>query len=252
MYSVFLIGDKVLSAREVFINLGTILGIIVLLAVIFTNVKKDIKKIIFIYGFCLIISIFGSRVSGTMAVWDGSEDFFQVMKNSEAVNFSGFVFIFFISFIFLYMLIFKGFGGFFQNIKPAAFYLAIQYMFNRIGCLMAGCCGGRSYQGPFAFHYSKGDLGVYPVQPFEIISMLVLIVLIFIFYKSSKINVFFLFLMWFGVTVIIGEIFMDNMYDLRIFFFTVPELTAVFLIILGIGASVKYRRCIANGGKEVN
>ncbi len=39
---------------------------------------------------------------------------------------------------------------FLKILKASALYMAIQHMFNRIGCLMAGCCGGREYRGFFS------------------------------------------------------------------------------------------------------
>lgn len=55
---------------------------------------------------------------------------------------------------------------------------------------MAGCCGGREYSGFLALHYSPNDVGYYPVQPFEIISMILVLFFIIFLYDSKKLMFF--------------------------------------------------------------
>ena len=54
-------------------------------------------------------------------------------------------------------------------------YVPLGHAIGRIGCLMAGCCYGMAYSGPFAVYYPRSLLGVpadrgcFPVQPLEAI-----------------------------------------------------------------------------------
>lgn len=69
-----------------------------------------------------------------------------------------------------------------KSIMP---YLPLGHAVGRIGCIMAGCCHGFSYEGPFAIHYSDSildlpaDQGFFPVQILEaIINCIVVIILL--------------------------------------------------------------------------
>ena len=186
MHSVFEIGAYTIPAREFFINCGTVVGLIVLFNTIWKTIHTDKIKNIIVYSLNLLFSILGSKFAGALLEWDTQGSILDTLINSEAVNFSGYVLFFTILFPILYKLILKNYNGFSQNIKASALYMAIQHMFNRIGCLMAGCCGGREYSGFLALHYSPNDVGYYPVQPFEIISMILVLFFIIFLYDSKK------------------------------------------------------------------
>lgn len=55
-------------------------------------------------------------------------------------------------------------------------FVPLGHAFGRVGCLLAGCCHGIEYNGPFAIYYSNSLLGVsptqgyFPVQPLEAIA----------------------------------------------------------------------------------
>lgn len=233
MYSVFEIGAYTIPAREFFINSGTIIGLIVLFSTIWKTIYIDKIKIIAVYSLSLLFSILGSKFAGAFLEWDIQSSFLDTLINSEAVNFSGYVLFFTVSFPILYKLILKNYNRFSQNIKAGALYMAVQHMFNRIGCLMAGCCGGKEYSGILALHYSHNDVGYYPVQPFEMISMMLVLFLIVFLYDSKKINVFCLFIIWFGITFFVGDIFRDNLYDLRILGLTISQMISCILVVTG-------------------
>ena len=212
MYSVFEIGAYTIPAREFFINCGTVVGLIVLFSTICKTVHIDKIKIIVVYSLSLLFSILGSKFAGALLEWDMQSSLLDTLRNK---------------------LILKNYNGFSQNIKASALYMAIQHMFNRIGCLMAGCCGGREYRGFLALHYSPNDTGYYPVQPFEIISMILVLFFVVFLYDSKKINVFCLFIIWFGITFFIGDIFRDNLYDLRILGLTISQMISCILVVTG-------------------
>lgn len=190
MHSVFEIGAYTIPAREFFINCGTVVGLIVLFNTIWKTIHTDKIKNIIVYSLNLLFSILGSKFAGALLEWDTQGSILDTLINSEAVNFSGYVLFFTILFPILYKLILKNYNGFSQNIKASALYMAIQHMFNRIGCLMAGCCRGREYSGFLALHYYPNDVGYYPVQPFEIISMILVLFFIIFLYDSKKLMFF--------------------------------------------------------------
>ena len=240
MYSVFEIGAYTIPAREFFINCGTIIGLVVLFSTVLKTIYSDKVKVIIVYSLSLLFSILGSKVIGALLEWDLQSSFLDTLINSEAINFSGYVLFFIVSFPILYKLILKNYNKFFLNIKAGALYMTIQHIFNRIGCLMAGCCGGREYGGLLALHYSPNDVGYYPVQPFEIISMIVVLFLIVFLYDSKKINVFCLFLIWFGITFFVGDIFRDDLYDLKILGITISQMVSCILTVTGVIMNLKF------------
>jgi len=52
-------------------------------------------------------------------------------------------------------------------------HIPLAHAVGRLGCVLAGCCHGFSYDGPFALHYPRSVLGLspeqgyFPVQPLE-------------------------------------------------------------------------------------
>lgn len=107
MYSVFEIGAYTIPAREFFINCGTVVGLIVLFSTICKTVHIDKIKIIVVYSLSLLFSILGSKFAGALLEWDMQSSLLDTLRNSEAVNFSGYVLFFTILFSVLYKLIFK-------------------------------------------------------------------------------------------------------------------------------------------------
>lgn len=62
----------------------------------------------------------------------------------------------------------------FKEIMINAYGLVCPYMYGvgKIGCAFSGCCGGRSYSGPFAIQRAAGD--VFPVQAVEAVVFLLI------------------------------------------------------------------------------
>jgi len=61
----------------------------------------------------------------------------------------------------------------------------LMYSLSKFGCLFAGCCNGRKYNGPFALIYHNNpEESYFPNQLVDIISfMLIFIILLFLFFK---------------------------------------------------------------------
>ncbi len=68
-------------------------------------------------------------------------------------------------------------------------YVPIGHAVGRIGCLLAGCCYGMEYTGPFAIYYSNSITGLLPQQgyfPIQILEALLNICICLILLKVRK------------------------------------------------------------------
>ncbi len=118
--------------------------------------------------------------------------------------------------------------------------MTLQHIFNRVACLMQGCCRGRYYNGSFALVYPTEvcSYPVYPTQPFEILCMLILLVILTVLYKKGK-HVYVVFLSGFTITIFFSEFMMGREGVLQIFGLTIFQYVAV---ILGITAFYMNRK----------
>lgn len=72
-------------------------------------------------------------------------------------------------------------------------YIPLGHAIGRVGCVMAGCCYGMKYEGPFAIHYPHSVAGVspeqgyFPVQPLEsLMNVIIAVVLIILEHKLER------------------------------------------------------------------
>lgn len=87
-------------------------------------------------------------------------------------------------------------------------YVPLGHAIGRVGCVMAGCCHGSPYEGPFALHYPHSVLGLSPEQGYFPVQLLeglinVFICLILCYYeKKAKraINVLFAYLGMYAIS----------------------------------------------------
>ena len=91
--------------------------------------------------------------------------------------------------------------------------IALGYVFGRIGCLLNGCCYGRSCELPWAIHFPVGhetySQGVHPTQIYDSLLNLGLYVVLAWRYRRKKFDgqIFALYLMCYAVTRSIVEAF---------------------------------------------
>ncbi len=67
--------------------------------------------------------------------------------------------------------------------------IPVGHAIGRVGCLMAGCCYGKLYDGPFAVHYKNIATGLWTVEsyfPIQLVEALLNCVIAVILYKRSK------------------------------------------------------------------
>lgn len=86
-------------------------------------------------------------------------------------------------------------------------FIPLGHAVGRVGCVMAGCCHGFVYEGPFALYYPNSVLGLspaqsfFPVQPLESLINLV-ICLFLLWYDNRKRRTFDLLFMYLGLYAI--------------------------------------------------
>ena len=71
-------------------------------------------------------------------------------------------------------------------------YIPLAHAIGRVGCVMAGCCHGFAYEGPFALRYPHSvsglspEQGYFPVQPLEALINVVICLFLLWHKKRSK------------------------------------------------------------------
>lgn len=71
-------------------------------------------------------------------------------------------------------------------------YIPVGHAVGRVGCVMAGCCNGMPYDGPFAIYYPRSAAGLstgqgyFPVQLVEAISNVIICIALLIFARKQR------------------------------------------------------------------
>lgn len=118
-----------------------------------------------------------------------------------------------------------------RNILNAlAFFFPIQHIFNRLGCLMEGCCYGVPMHGAGSIKFPDEILTyrVFPSQILEIVCM-VLLLCGLLFCLKKKGPVFALSMGGFGMSIFFSEFFMDKTGVMQYFGLTVIQFFALLL-----------------------
>lgn len=82
--------------------------------------------------------------------------------------------------------------GFEVILRSAVPFIPLGHSIGRIGCVLAGCCHGFAYSGPFALYYPNSvsglspDQGYFPVQPLESLINVMICIFLLWFEKRAK------------------------------------------------------------------
>lgn len=87
-------------------------------------------------------------------------------------------------------------------------FIPLGHAIGRIGCVMAGCCHGFPYDGPFALHYPHSvaglspEQGYFPVQPLESLVNVIICIVLLCYEKRAKrtTDLLFLYLGLYGIS----------------------------------------------------
>lgn len=216
-----------ISTYNLFINIGTILGFFVF---IFTSYKRKYKigKTVCIGILVFFLLQWGFFASNLIRGLNNGDigSFRDIILEKKGAHFIGRV-IFAVS---LFPVLYK---AFFQKEKKEwvsamdslCLFLIVQHIFNRIACLLNGCCGGKLI--------SESSSLKYPTQLFEAGSMVILLgVCIFLFKKN--ISIYFIFEIWFAVTIFISEFMIDNSDAVYYLGLDAIQYAAIVLIIISL------------------
>lgn len=241
------------KSYDFFINLGSILGSVLLIFLYYMKSKSPAKAIkIFILSLVIVeLGYFTGSIVRGLSYGDirNISDVARLFVEKQGNHFIGRVLL--VIWIFPPL-----FSTFFREIKQQRWeyldilciFLTFQHIFNRIACLFNGCCCGEYYNGIFALRYKvSGKNGpgyaypVYPTQMFEIICMVLLFILLIILHIKNK-GLLLTFVTGFSFTIFISEFMMNKQGVILIGGLTVIQYTAVILLISGIFLSVYKRR----------
>ena len=137
----------------------------------------------------------------------------------------------------------------FQFFNISSIGIVVQHFFNRLGCLLRGCCYGIEYHGVFAikFPYNK-DIGheVFPSQILEMSCMIIILIILLIRLKKKK-DTFGEMIVGFGLTFFLSEFFLENPYAVKHFKLTYIQFICIPEIIIGMIYCYKMRAQCVNG-----
>ena len=231
-----------IEAYDFFINLGSVIGSI-LLIVLYYRKNRSWKKTaeVYLLAFAILeVGMFAGRLVRGLSYWE-EWNIFHIITQLNGNHFIGRVLFTMWVFPVLYRAIFrKEKGEWTGYLDLLCVFLAFQHIFNRIACLCEGCCMGKPYSGIFAFWYrANGKSGagfsypVWPVQIFEISGMVILLILFFALHTKKK-HFADVFSMGFAVCIFLSEFMMDQTGVLLIAGLSVIQYAAIVLFVTGI------------------
>ena len=230
--SIYIFG-KSIFLYDIMKNTGTIAGLCLFIILLYREVKFD-KKIFLSFALSFIFSLPFAFLLRRFMEAENLEEFL----NGTGSHFMGMVFAFYFIFPIIYKLILKNKPT--DKIKGySAVFFLVQHFFSRIGCFTLGCCFGKPYNGIFSVTFPYGtnpymeygkEISIFPTQLFEAFSMAVILIFVLICIKRKNNYAYKLFLITFSTVIFISEIFMYR-YNYEItFYFTLPQLCAIFIM----------------------
>ncbi|MCR5337797.1 MAG: prolipoprotein diacylglyceryl transferase [Lachnospiraceae bacterium] len=232
------------------LNAGLVAGLI-FQVILLLRLKKKPAFLCYLAAYYAVMMI-GRSVA---AVWrglsvggiDSFQDVVYAAKYITGSHFSGHLFCFMILYIpFLWLI--REFAGeiFGLDLGDTASMLnlgeliiatlPVQHFFNRLGCLLRGCCYGVEYDGPLSLslpYNTSLDHCVFPCQILEMAGMIVLtVVVIFCIVKRRHFAA--AILIGFGVVFFVAEFVTDNTDAVKVFGLTLIQLLSVFFVIAGL------------------
>ena len=235
------------QSYELFINVGTVAGMAVFLFFLWKARGTGGKDILAALPALVTVMFVGSYF-GTLVRQLGYMDFQDLKELSDHVvrhlgtHFIGRV----LAAALFYPLIYRLFSRVLRTevtkekmatvLDSLSFFIVIQHFFNRLSCLMAGCCYGKPYTGPGAIRFPDSVEVQYPVFPsqiFEMAAMAVMLLLLVRIHRKGR-HLFGILLLGFGTVIFISELFMDQRGYLQILGVNFIQITALLLCMISL------------------
>lgn len=195
--------SKQIALYGVFINIGTVAGLIVFLILAYKK-SKSIERVFgaTVLAFALLKwGFFASNIVRGLN-YNSFGNIAEMFTVNAGGHFIGRVLLVMAAFPVLYILLFQKFKYEWKDyLDIFCFYLVIQHIFNRIACIFNGCCQGKSVS------FLNNGL---PARGFEVLSMIILLLVCIKLYIAKK-HIFGIFGMWFAMTIFISEFMMKNL-----------------------------------------
>lgn len=232
-------------------NIGSILAIFTVAVLLYRTYRKEApwKHILLTILLCAGLVYIGGYTSTwirqlSFGTYKDMRELFQNIANGYGNHFIGRVITIALLYLpcyrILYPFVFKEkkrwLSDGIESIEILSFFILIQHIFNRLGCLCRGCCFGVPYQGVFALQFKNIGIVEYPVFPtqlFEIFGMGVLLLFAAFLFHRGK-SIFGITLCGFGVVIWLSEFFMDKRGTRLFLGFSVIQYAAFFVLLLGI------------------
>lgn len=223
MYPYWNIGNFSISMRSFMINIGSIVGIVVVFCILYRTFicgnrnKKTIVK--YLLTPCIATAIALVVIGGSVGhlsrvlLWDEHSEgihYLSYVKNSGGTHFIGQILVTSV----LLPLIFRWVYGrkeMDQVLSCVAFFIPIQHIFSRIGCFLGGCCYGIPTNGVLGVQFPKSveEYPVFPSQLFEILLMIGIIVVQIRRWKKGK-PLFAITVLYFSIAIFVSELWMHK------------------------------------------
>lgn len=239
------INGHMLSMQNVMVNIGSFLGIIVVALLLYKqygkteNTEKTGRKIgRYIVILMLTEVVIAKTIGPFLGRWirGMSYAFSEITTNkaeyiweNAGTHFIGTVLASAVLLPVVFRIVYEKKER--RNILNAlAFFFPIQHIFNRLGCLMEGCCYGVPMHGAGSIKIPDEILTyrVFPSQILEIVCM-VLLLCGLLFCLKKKGPVFALSMGGFGMSIFLSEFFMDKTGVMQYFGLTVIQFFALLL-----------------------
>ena len=239
--------SKQVSCYDLSIDIGTVIGLLVYLCIALIK-TKSVKRVVCSVIFATVLLNLGAYLGNFIRGLSVGEvgGISEIFSTGSGSHFIGRVLmvVIFLPVVYRYFLG-KDKKEWVLYMDFMSFYLVVQHIFNRLGCLLNGCCEGKEYRGFLSFEYPIGigfgpgyDYPMYPTQLFEIISMVILLgVCIYMFGKRRHIIV--IFEIWFAVTIFVSEFMMLPDHTVYILGLNAIQYSAIVLLIIAFVTKAK-------------
>lgn len=228
-----------IRSYDLFNNLGSILGSVLMIFLCYKK-SQSWKKTAAVFLLSLVIvelGFFAGRLVRGLSYGNG-ESLYTLLTSPQGNHFIGRVLFTMWVFPAVFCLLFKKEKEEWRDyLDMLCIFLTFQHIFNRIACLLNGCCTGKYYSGIFAFRYHvEGKIGagysypVYPTQIFEIVCMEILLAaLLFLYRRNWRLRG--VFCTGFALTIFISEFMMNKQGVMTFLGLTAIQYAAVLLFL---------------------